>query len=450
MRTQGISLLMGAGDTTTSMQSTKASDSTFDSFMSNHASKVSQEISGKEALSVRTNDVEPHRFDTKATGRMAKESNLTSAKAETDKTVETVDMSELTAQAKAALQKIFGLSEEELTDVMEQLGIQIQDLLFQIENGTIVPINVNAMQEFVLGVHGIEDTAAILTNDALSQELCQMTEALTAILAEGFGVEPEEVAGLQQNLLLDFAEQMQQAEGKKAEELTGLLPDAEMADGETVDSTSLVVETQQESTGNGDSAADLMKGEMAQTTDALPQTTSVGGQAAATFTANLTQALEQVSSAEELSANQTMIQIVEQVVRQVRIRVMPETTSMEMQLNPANLGRVHLTVATNGAIATATMVVENQMAKNALESQMLTLKETFAEQGLKVEEVEVTVAEFGLKKENQQQQEATGGRRQNRRFRADREMTEEEDSLADTNVTASERRDANSMVDYTA
>lgn len=450
MKTQGISLLMAAGDTTMSMQGTKVSDTTFDSFMSNHASKVSQEISGKGVLSVRNNDVESHRFDTKATGRMAKESNLMSAKAETDKTVETVDMSEMTARTKEALQKIFGLSEEELTDVMEQLGIQIQDLLFQIEAGTIVPINANAMQEFVLGVHGIEDTAAILTNAVLSQELSQMTEALTAILAEGFGVEPEDVVGLQQNLLLDFAEQMQQTEGKKAEEITGLLPDAEMAGGETVESTSVVVETQQESAGNGDSATDFAKGEMSQTTDVLPQTTSVGGQAAATFTANLTQALEQVSNAEELSANQTMIQIVEQVVRQVRIRVMPETTSMEMQLNPASLGRVHLTVATNGGIATASMVVENQMAKNALESQMITLKETFAEQGLKVEDVEVTVAEFGLKKENQQQQEAAGGRKQNRRFRADSEITEEEDSLADTNVTASERRDANSMVDYTA
>ena len=52
-----------------------------------------------------------------------------------------------------------------------------------------------------MGVHGIEDTAAILTNDALSQELCQMTEALTAILAEGFGVEPEEVASVMAELI---------------------------------------------------------------------------------------------------------------------------------------------------------------------------------------------------------------------------------------------------------
>ncbi len=182
---------------------------------------------------------------------------------------------------------------------------------------------------------------------------------------------------------------------------------------------------------------------------ALPPT-ELHEQAAATFTDKLSQALEKVSNAEDMSELQTMTRIVEQVVRQVKIRVMPMTTSMEMQLNPANLGRVNLTVATTGGIATATMVVENQMAKNALESQMMTLKETFAEQGLKVEEVEVTVAEFGLKKENQEQQETGKDRKQNRRFRSDDELSEDENAVTETNMTASDRRDANSVVDYTA
>ena len=164
----------------------------------------------------------------------------------------------------------------------------------------------------------------------------------------------------------------------------------------------------------------------------------------------LSQALEHVEHGEQISAERTMTQIVEQVVRQVRIRVMPETTSMEMQLNPASLGRVNLTVATTGGVATATMVVENQMAKNALESQLISLKESFAEQGLKVEEVEVTVAEFGLKKENEQQQENMQQKKSGRRFRSDDELVEGDDVETDLNLTSSQRRDSNSVVDYTA
>jgi len=57
--------------------------------------------------------------------------------------------------------------------------------------------------------------------------------------------------------------------------------------------------------------------------------------------------------------------------------------------------------------------VENQVAKEALESQMITLKETFAEQGLKVDAVEVTVSDFGLEHQNreaeqEQQRQASG------------------------------------------
>lgn len=146
-----------------------------------------------------------------------------------------------------------------------------------------------------------------------------------------------------------------------------------------------------------------------------------------------------------------MANIVEQVVTQVRIRVLPETTSMELQLNPASLGRVNLHVASANGVATATLVVENQMAKEALESQMITLKETFEEQGLKVEAVEVTVSEFSLKKENEQEQGQPGKRSGNRRFRADAELgTDAEEDAVDTGMTATARRDVNSVVDYTA
>lgn len=143
-----------------------------------------------------------------------------------------------------------------------------------------------------------------------------------------------------------------------------------------------------------------------------------------------------------------MNQIVEQVVRQVRIRVMPETTSMELRLNPASLGRVNITVAASAGIATATMVVENQMAKEALESQMIHLKEAFNEQGLKVDEVEVTVAEFGLKKDGEGQEQTGSKQSGNRKFRPNESFSDEEKN--EDLTTASERRDVNSMVDYTA
>lgn len=474
MKMQGISLIMAAGDAVVPVKGTKLSDSTFDSFMSKHASKVSDtsavenginvsnsnKVSEKDnRLVVGKNPDPSYQLDTKA-GQMTKDTKTDFTVNSLKETMKAVDLTEVMAGAMAVMQEIFGLSEEELVDVMEQLGMQIQDLLFQVQDGRIVPLDASAIQELVLGVHGIDDATAILTNDALSQELSQLTEELTNVLAEGFGVEPEEVADLQQKLMFDFTEQMQRALAgeKPVAENIEMQQDGEMTDRGNAESVPVVVESEmpqdgkQDSKGNEGNPSDFATNEMPQTTDIFSHTTPTESHAPLTFTENLSQALEQVSNAEELSADRTMMQIIEQVVRQVRIRVMPETTSMELQLNPASLGRVSLTVATTAAgVATANMVVENQMAKDALESQMITLKETFAERGLKVEEVEVTVGEFSLKKEDQQQQqEAAGDSKQHRKFRPDDEISGEEDSVEDVQATASERRDVYSTVDYTA
>ena len=169
------------------------------------------------------------------------------------------------------------------------------------------------------------------------------------------------------------------------------------------------------------------------------------------FVDQLSQAYGQGDAEEVSSAQQTMTRIVEQVVSQVRIRVMSSTTSMELQLHPASLGRVNLQVATSAGVSTAILTVETQAAKEALESQLITLKQTFEEQGLKVNDVEVNVSEFGLgehnREEEQQGQQGSGGR--SRRFRFDSDETESI-SVEEQRETETERRDVNSVVDYTA
>ena len=91
------------------------------------------------------------------------------------------------------------------------------------------------------------------------------------------------------------------------------------------------------------------------------------------------------------------------------------------------------------------------MAKEALESQMITLKQTFDEQGLKVDAVEVAVSDFGLNRDNspafqERQQNQPGGRRDRGRH----SVIAAEDEFEDDRQTETARRDSNSVVDYTA
>ena len=273
-----------------------------------------------------------------------------------------------------------------------------------------------------------------------------MTDALTDFVCDTLGVTKEELASLKAEAMLELLKQavdtLQAASGtdtmKDTLNQTGTVENTMTAIVEDANSSNLQKDSQQDMSMRDDS-------EMSQGDDSLVPTHAT---MAETFTDRLSQALEKSSGMKGQSVTQTMNQIVEQVVRQVRIRVMPETTSMELRLNPASLGRVNITVAASAGIATATMVVENQMAKEALESQMIHLKEAFNEQGLKVDEVEVTVAEFGLKKDGEGQEQTGSKQSGNRKFRPNESFSDEEKN--EDLTTASERRDVNSMVDYTA
>lgn len=463
MTMQGITAITAKTDQITPVKESKANDSAFGSLMSQQATRVSNRTStsGMEAVTAQKTSANKKelvanrhssdhsvKMDTGSTGQKVKDSTANTAPNAREE-LDVVKTAEMVAQTMTFLQEMYGLSPQELEDIMSQLSMQPQDLLFLVDEGMITLVNTTAIQDLLLGIHGIDDGAAFLTSDMLNQELTAVTEQITELLAEGFGVDREELTALAATLQLDFAEQLEKlGQGTSAEELAeGTITGegAMLAAGE--ETMSVVVENYKGEAGTEDGGGQAMSNGQSkpQGSDVPASFTS----AANAFTENLVQAFEEVHDTAGMNTESIMNQIVEQVVRQVRIRVMPETTSMELQLHPASLGRVSLTVATTAAGATASLVVENQMAKEALESQMIQLKESFAEQGLKVDAVEVTVAEFGLKKENQQQEEPAGGKKHSRRFRSDEELAEDEENVAD-HVTVSERRDVNSMVDYTA
>lgn len=88
--------------------------------------------------------------------------------------------------------------------------------------------------------------------------------------------------------------------------------------------------------------------------------------------------------------------IMSQVTESIRVNYSPDTTSMELQLHPASLGTVNMQIASNNGVVTAHILVQSEAVKAALESQLITLQQTFTEQGQRVEAVEVSVANYDL------------------------------------------------------
>lgn len=103
--------------------------------------------------------------------------------------------------------------------------------------------------------------------------------------------------------------------------------------------------------------------------------------------------------------------VVRQIVEQIKVEIKPDVSSMELQLNPENLGKVNLHVSSKEGVITAQFFVQNETVKTLVEGQLMVLREAMNEQGVKVEAVEVTVetGQFGRNLEQhseQQKQEA--------------------------------------------
>ena len=150
---------------------------------------------------------------------------------------------------------------------------------------------------------------------------------------------------------------------------------------------------------------------------------------------------EKISGQLETQDESVSDRIIRQITDDIKMHVSSNTTSLEIQLEPESLGRVSLVVASKAGSVTAQLTVQNEVAKEAIESQIAQLKENLDNQGLKVEAVEVTIAskefEENLDKGNNQsdQKDEKGNRRRI-----------SEDELAQINGISMEKEESEDMI----
>lgn len=116
--------------------------------------------------------------------------------------------------------------------------------------------------------------------------------------------------------------------------------------------------------------------------------------------------------------------LLEQVAEQIRVNVSEGTSSMEMQLNPENLGKVYVNISSKEGVIHAQLAASNEAVRAALETQVADLRQNLNQAGVKVDAIEVTVASHEFEKnleqnqenekqQGERQQEQSGGRRRN-------------------------------------
>ena len=149
--------------------------------------------------------------------------------------------------------------------------------------------------------------------------------------------------------------------------------------------------------------------------------------------------------------------IMNQIMDYMKINLKADVQEMELQLHPASLGTVNVQIAAKDGAITAQFTTQNEAVRAVIETQLVQLKQQFEEQGIKVDAVEVTVAnhEYGqqFSQENEDTAQKQGKSAKNtRRINLD-EIDDEEElaQMEESERIAVEMMQANgNTVDFTA
>lgn len=150
-------------------------------------------------------------------------------------------------------------------------------------------------------------------------------------------------------------------------------------------------------------------------------------------------------------------ELMRQVTEYIKVNINADTTSMEMQLHPASLGTVNMQLQSQNGVVTAHLYVQDEAVKAALETQLMDLQETFNEQGHKVEAVEVSVANYDLDRgpsedrgDRHERQTAGTGKARRQINLGDLSLEDLESMSEDDQLAARIMAENGGSVDYTA
>lgn len=346
---------------------------------------------------------------------------------------------EFAKEVQKEVKELLGVDDAQLEAAMKELGLTYQDLMD--------PVN---LANLVMNLTGEEDQLGLLMN-ADFQELMQNVEVLSKNLLQELGMTPQEVAEvfaqLEQNaaqITEEVPQQMQEVTDTQADvlkvqqtddvqiteqksQVTGLT-ETNAAATESVESDGNVQNVEepvsQEVRVENDQTASQQEGQQEEAPENSMTTeddASLLQQNDTTeksiFTEHTFQQTVQTIRTDNITAAPTTavpqnvvfntLDVIRQVSEFTRVMYQGDTTSMEMQLNPENLGKIYVQVTAKEGVVTAHLAVQNEIVKEALENQTIQLRENMNQQGIKVEAVEVTIASHEFERSLEQNQQGS-------------------------------------------
>ena len=366
--------------------------------------------------------------------------------------------------------KELDVTPEEVEAAMAVLGLMPVDL-FDISN----------LKQLMLSIVGSEDELSLVTDETLYDNMQNLFTAVDETLAglqEELGLSDEEMRALMEQIVAQKEEPVVVTEEVPVQETEPALQEPEenlegmkdytvsvQRDGETVqvkvtvDDVSGEKSVQEKVTDVPKEVPIVHKTQERNNFADDGREGSTSGNANA-FLEHLDKPEQTAETPAPVSAGYQSAEtqdIMNQIMDYMRINLKADMQEMQLQLHPASLGTVNVQIAAKDGMITAQFTTQNETVRAVIETQLIQLKQQFEEQGIKVDAVEVTVAnhEYGhqFSQENEAAKEQAGkSAKGTRRINLD-EIDEETDleQMEESERIAVEMMQANgSTVDFTA
>jgi len=352
----------------------------------------------------------------------------------TDKVLSEEEAKEAVEELLTKISEVMNVTPQDIQNALEELGMTAEELL----NTENIPALVVALTEGA-------DELSVMTNEdvfANVQEITGKVEELLADLSAKSGMSFAEI----QEAMAKMAEHNPVAEDDvvytnanptdalTTDELATTLENSNVTDMQAVSRET----TRDDRQGAANDNANNQQMTFAQTVaDRLEQAVAKTDAVASSYTTTTESVMNQIQDA-------------------IRVIQTQDMTEMELQLHPASLGNLRIQIAAKEGVVTAVFTTENETVRAALESQLVTLKENFAQQGVKVEAVEVTVASHAFE-QNLNGDESNTGEQTPEKKRGSRRITLSDltadnlvEELSDEDrIVAEMMKENGNTVDYT-
>jgi flagellar hook-length control protein FliK len=316
---------------------------------------------------------------------------------------------------------IIGVDDDTIAVTMEDLGLNLGDLL-----------NSDNLAQFVTALSGEDSTISLVANEDLYSKLQTLTEVVDTqfeTVLDNTGLEAQELNTILENYVAEEATVTTEEPQVIAEETIPQQtlkndvkeePVVIVQDNTTKPATtySKIPENQQDTTNlKSESQSDNSKTEKNQDNHSKDYSENQSFSQNQETTVTNENASEVTETTTSYTSDNTE-SIMRQLADTIKLIKDDNMTQMELQLHPASLGTVNVSLITKGGAVTAQFTTQSEQVRAAIESQAATLQQDLENQGVKVEAIEVTVESHQMERNLDQDNE----RRKNEAEQAEEDL----------------------------